>query len=184
MYFKLDRAKGHLKLASEVKALLESGADAAVLDIDKHISDAGFTWALDKPTNAAYEIIPTRAAKSACKLLGRLAFSRMLELMAGAWHGSQSSLKSGMIAGMALFLKTYETEIDDYTFVTRLTPLTLPSLPKLILLQTGAACAMPGSFAKSTTPTPAGKSCATASNAGHLPSTPALPRTAPHWRNT
>ena len=25
-----------------------------------------------------------------------------------------------MIAGMALFLKTYETEIDDYTFVARL----------------------------------------------------------------
>lgn len=80
----------------------------------------GFAWALDKPTNAAYEIIPTRAIKSAYKLLGGPAFSRMLELMAGAWHGSQSSLSAGMIAGMALFLKTYETEIDDYDFVTRL----------------------------------------------------------------
>lgn len=120
MYVKLDRAKGHLKLASKIKALLESGADAAVLDIDKRIEDAGFTWALDKPTNAAYEIIPTRAVKSAYKLLGGPAFSRMLELMAGAWHGSQSSLTAGMIAGMALFLKTYETEVDDYDFVTRL----------------------------------------------------------------
>ena len=120
MYVKLDKSKGHLKLPHEIKASLESGADAVVLDIDKRISEGGFTWALDRPTGAAYEIQPARAIKSAYKLLGGPAFSRMLELLAGAWHGSPSSLKSCMIAGMALFLKTYETEIDDYTFVARL----------------------------------------------------------------
>ncbi len=120
MYVRLDKSKGHLKLPHEIKASLESGADAVVLDIDKRISEGGFTWALDRPTGAAYEIQPARAIKSAYKLLGGPAFSRMLELLAGAWHGSPSSLKSCMIAGMALFLKTYETEIDDYTFVARL----------------------------------------------------------------
>lgn len=120
MYYKLDKSKGHLQLACDVKARLESGADAEMLNIDQRITDAGFTWALDKPTGAAYEIQPTRAVISAYRKLGGPAFSRMLELLAGAWHGSQSSLKTGMIAGMALFLKTYETEIDDYTFVARL----------------------------------------------------------------
>ncbi|MEY8573609.1 DUF6551 family protein [Oscillospiraceae bacterium 21-37] len=120
MYHRLEKSKGHLQLASDVKARLESGADAEMLDIDQRIADAGFTWALDKPTGAACEIQPTRAVISAYRKLGGPAFSRMLELLAGAWHGSQVSLKSGMIAGMALFLKTYETEIDDYTFVARL----------------------------------------------------------------
>ena len=40
--------------------------------------------------------------------------------MAGAWHGTQNSLKSGMISGMALFLKTHETELEDYEFIRRL----------------------------------------------------------------
>ena len=84
MYVRLDKSKGHLKLPHEIKASLESGADAVVLDIDKRISEGGFTWALDRPTGAAYEIQPARAIKSAYKLLGGPAFSRMLELMAGA----------------------------------------------------------------------------------------------------
>ena len=120
MYFRLENSKGHLPKANEVKARLESGADAEMLDIDQRITDAGFTWALDKPTGAAYEIQPTRPIISAYHLLGGPAFSRMLNLLSSTWQGTQMSLKAGMISGMALFLKTYETEIDDYTFVKRL----------------------------------------------------------------
>ena len=40
--------------------------------------------------------------------------------MAHTWHGAPRSLKASMLSGMALFLKTYETEIDNHTFIQRL----------------------------------------------------------------
>ena len=40
--------------------------------------------------------------------------------MAGAWRGAPRSLNSYIISGMALFLKTYETEVKDHIFVARL----------------------------------------------------------------
>ncbi len=120
MYVELDKAKGHVKLVNAIKAKLESGSDAAMLDIDKRIDEAGFTWALDKPTGAAYEIIPTQPIIRAYKNLGGPGFSRMLGLLAGTWHGSQASLRTEMFYGLALFLKTYEMEIDDQAFVRRL----------------------------------------------------------------
>jgi len=120
MYYLLDKTAGHLKLANSIKALLEAGTDPGVIDIKQRIERAGFTWALDRPTDAAYEIKATRAVLTAYRQLGGSAFSRMLNLLSSAWHGTQISLKSGMISGMALFLKTYETEIDDYAFIRRL----------------------------------------------------------------
>lgn len=120
MYVLLDKSKIRVKLVNSVKAKLEFGSDAAILDIDQRIDDAGFTWALDKPTGAAYEIIPTQPVIRAYKKLGGPAFSRMLGLLAGTWHGSQGSLKTAMFYGLTLFLKTYETEIDDYLFIHRL----------------------------------------------------------------
>ena len=120
MYYMLDKTTGHLKLASAIKALLESGTDPKFTDIKQRLEDAGFTGALDKPTGAAYELGPTRAVIDAYEKLGGSAFTRMLELLAGAWHGSQPSLKSGMIYGMALFLKTHEKELDNYKFVQSL----------------------------------------------------------------
>lgn len=67
-----------------------------------------------------YEIKPVRAVMDAYAQLGAPGFSRMLGLIAGAWHGTQTSLTAGMIAGMALFLKTHEMELDDYTTIQRL----------------------------------------------------------------
>ena len=43
-----------------------------------------------------------------------------LGLIAGAWHGTPSSLKGSIFSGMALFVKTYETELVDQTFIKRL----------------------------------------------------------------
>lgn len=120
LYYKLDRAKGHLRLAHATKALVESGADAEIIEIKRLLEDAGFVWALDKPTGEAFEVEATRAVINAYRLLGGAAFSRMLELIARTWRGALSSVKASFLSGMALFLKTYETELDDDVFVKRL----------------------------------------------------------------
>lgn len=120
MYYLLDKTSGHLKLANAIKALMESGTDPELMDIKQRIERAGFTWALDRPSGATYEIKPVREIINAYQKLGGQAFSRMLGLMAGTWHGAQNSLKSGMISGMALFLKTHENELEDYEFIRRL----------------------------------------------------------------
>ena len=44
----------------------------------------------------------------------------MLVLIAGTLHGTPSSLKASIFSGMALFLKTYETELSDHTFIKRM----------------------------------------------------------------
>ena len=120
LYYKLDQAKGHLRLSSATKALLESGSNAEIVDVKRRIEDAGFVWALDKPTGEPFEIMSTRAVISAYHLLGGAGFSRMLELIAQTWRGAPGSLKASMLSGMALFLKTYEAELDDAAFIKRL----------------------------------------------------------------
>ena len=120
LYYKLDRAKGHLRLAHATKALVESGADAEIIEIKRLLENAGFVWALDKPTGEAFEVEATHAVINAYRLLGGAAFSRMLELTARTWHGAPSSVKASFLSGMALFLKTYETEMDDDVFIKRL----------------------------------------------------------------
>ena len=123
LYYKLDRAKGHLRLSHATKALVESGADAEIIEIKRLLEGAGFVWALDKPTGEPFEIEATRALISAYRLLGVAGFSRLLELVAGTWHGAPSSLKASMLSGMALFLKTYEAELNDRAFIRRLSNL-------------------------------------------------------------
>ena len=120
LYYKLDKAKGHLRLSHSTKALVESGSNAEVLEIKRLLEEAGFIWALDKPTREPFEIEATRAVISAYLLLGGAAFSRMLVLTARTWHGAPSSVKASFLSGMALFLKTYETELDDDVFIKRL----------------------------------------------------------------
>ena len=120
LYYKLDKAKGHLRLSHATKALMESGSDAEVTEINRLLEEAGFIWALDKPTKKPFEIEATRAVINAYRLLGGAAFSRMLDLMAKAWRGTPISLNSSIISGMALFLKTYETELDDNVFIKRM----------------------------------------------------------------
>ena len=120
LYYKLDQAKGHLRLAHATKALLESGSNAEITEINRLLEDAGLIWALDKPTGKPFEIEATRAAINAYRLLGGAAFSRMLSLLVKTWHGVPSSMKSCIISGMALFVKTYETELNDTMFINRL----------------------------------------------------------------
>lgn len=70
LYYKLDKAKGHLRLSHSTKALVESGSNAEVLEIKRLLEEAGFIWALDKPTREPFEIEATRAVISAYRLLG------------------------------------------------------------------------------------------------------------------
>ena len=120
LYYMLDRTRGRLRLSHATKALVESGSDAEIIDVKQRVEDAGFVWALDKPTGEPFEIAATRAVINAYRLLGGAAFSRMLGLIAATWQGTPNSLKSSILSGMALFLKTYETELVDQTFIKRL----------------------------------------------------------------
>ena len=120
LYYMLDQTRGKLRLGHATKALVESGANAEIIDVKQRVEDAGFTWALDRPTGEPFEISTTRAVINAYRLLGGAAFSRMLGLIAGAWHGTPNSLKASIFSGMALFVKTYETELVDQTFIKRL----------------------------------------------------------------
>lgn len=120
LYYMLDQTRGKLRLGHATKALVESGANAEIIDVKQRVEDAGFVWALDRPTGEPFEISATRAVINAYRLLGGAAFSRMLGLIAGAWHGTPSSLKASIFSDMALFVKTYETELVDETFIKRL----------------------------------------------------------------
>ena len=120
LYYMLDQTRGKLRLGHATKALVESGADAEIIDVKQRVEDAGFVWALDKPTGEAFEVEATRAVINAYRLLGGAAFSRLLVLLDSTWHGASISLRASMLSGMALFLKTYETELDDRSFIKRL----------------------------------------------------------------
>lgn len=120
LYAKLDKANRPLTARQQAKALIEAASDPEMLEVKRLVEAAGFTWALDKQTGEAFEIGTVRALVRAYELLGGEGFSRMLALLAGAWHGTPNSLKSSILSGMALFLKTYETELSDEAFVRRL----------------------------------------------------------------
>ena len=120
MYAALDTDKTPLTPRQYTKALVEAGSDARITEIKRLVEAGGFTWALDVQTGEPYEIAPIRALINAYQLLGGAAFSRMLALMAGAWQGTPHSLRASMLSGMALFVKTYETELIDRTFIRRM----------------------------------------------------------------
>lgn len=120
LYYKLDQAKGQLRSGHAIKALLESCTNPEIIDVYRRIEAAGFVWALGGPTNEEYEIVATRALINAYRLLGGETFSRLLLLIAETWHGSPHSLKASVFTGMALFLKTYERELDDHAFIRSL----------------------------------------------------------------
>lgn len=118
--FKLDKSRKKLTLAQSTIALVESGTDAEVMDIVRLIEKNGFLWTLDKEFPGDYEIRACRAVISAYRLLGSVAFDRMLSLMYHAWDGEPSSLKGNFISGMALFMKTYGPELENGAALNRL----------------------------------------------------------------
>lgn len=120
LYARLDRDKKRLTLRQYTKAVVEAGSDANIMEVKRLTEDVGFIWALGEPTGEPFEIAPIRALINAYQLLGSEAFARMLSLLAGAWQGTPNSLKASMLSGMALFVKTYETELHDRAFIRRM----------------------------------------------------------------
>lgn len=120
LYARLDRGKKRLSMRESTNAEIESGANAELMEIKRLVEANGLIWTMEEPTGAPYEIGVVRTLINAYRLLGGAAFSRMLFLMVNTWHGVPKSLRAGMLSGMALFLKTYETEIDNRTFIQRL----------------------------------------------------------------
>lgn len=118
--YKLDKAKKRLSLSQSTNALVESGTDAEAVEIRRLLEGCGYAWALGKKAGKQNEIVATRAVFSAYRFLGRSAFSRLFAIMRAAWDGEPRSLTAVMISGLALFLKTYETELDDRAFIKRL----------------------------------------------------------------
>lgn len=118
--YELDKSKQPMSLSQSTNARVESARDPTTTTIRDLMEQYGFTWALGKARPKPYEVTATQAVINAYKLLGSELFGRMLWLMAGAWHGDLYSLCAAMFSGMSLFLKTYETELDDYAFVQRL----------------------------------------------------------------
>ena len=139
LYAKLDKGKRPLTPRQHTKALVESGSDAKILEIKCLVEDVGFVWALDEPTGEPFEIAPIRALINAYQLLGGDAFSRMLSLMAGAWQGTPNSLKASMLSGMALFIKTYETELSDRAFIRRMSLVSPEEIIRLGRIETDVA---------------------------------------------
>lgn len=118
--YKLDKAKKRLSLSQATNALAESGEDAEVTEIRQLVENCGFVWALGKSRGKTGEIVTTRALVNAYRLLGGAAFARMMNLLWDAWEGDPRSLTASILSGMALFVKTYETEMSDRTFATKL----------------------------------------------------------------
>ncbi|MDE6993931.1 MAG: hypothetical protein K2P41_05840 [Lachnospiraceae bacterium] len=139
LYAKLDKGKRPLTPRQHTKALVESGSDAKILEIKCLVENVGFVWALDEPTGEPFEIAPIRALINAYQLLGGEAFTRMLSLMAGAWQGTPNSLKASMLSGMALFVKTYETELSDRAFVRRMALVSPEEIIRLGRIETDVA---------------------------------------------
>lgn len=118
--YKLDKAKKRLSLSQSTNALVESGTDAEAVEIRRLLEGCGYAWALGKKAGKQNEIVATRAVFNAYRFLGRSAFTRLFSIMRATWDGDTRSLTAVMISGMALFLKTYETELDNRAFIKRL----------------------------------------------------------------
>lgn len=118
--FKIDKAKKRLKLSQSTNAIAESGADAEISAIKTIVESCGFIWALREKGGNVGEITATRATINTYRQLGSAAFTRMMRLLRDTWHGSACSLTARVLSGLALFIKTYETEMEDKVFISQL----------------------------------------------------------------
>jgi len=123
LVYLLDQSKRPLSAAQSANALLESGSNIELANIQRLMEQNKLLWVPGRCGRGNDgEVTVSRAVINAYRLLGQAAFSRMLCLMEFTWHGRPSSLTAAMFSGMALFLKTYELELDDRLFVYQLSP--------------------------------------------------------------
>ncbi|MDE7246107.1 MAG: hypothetical protein K2O18_19330 [Oscillospiraceae bacterium] len=120
LYAKLETDKTPLTSGQHIKAVLEAGSPPQITEINRLVEESGFVWALNEVTGEAFEISTTSSLINAYHLLDGATFSRMLALLAGTWQGTPYSLRASILSGlsgMALFVKIYEAEQVDQTFI-------------------------------------------------------------------
>ena len=139
LYAELDRGRKRLTLPQSLNAMMEAGTDPEIMEVKRLTEEVGFIWALGEPTGEPFEIVPIRALVNAHQLLGGEAFAHMLSLLAGTWQGTPNSLKASMLSGMALFVKTYETELRDRTFIRRMSAVSPEEIIRLGRIETDVA---------------------------------------------
>lgn len=120
LFYKLDQCKKKLSYSQSVNALLQAGTDPELNDIMRRMRTHGFQFATGAGTYGDNMVRATRAMVEAYRLLGPDLFSRMLILLRDTWDGESDSLYAIMLSGMALFLKTYDTQINDRNFAARM----------------------------------------------------------------
>ena len=120
MCARLAKSKKPLSLAQSVKAYMEAGTNPDINEIQRLMKYRGFSWAVDKTSSNQHRITATSAVLRAYKLVGASLFDRLLLLLDRTWGGNPDSLNAYMISGTALFLKTYETEMNENVFIQRL----------------------------------------------------------------
>ena len=119
LLYRLDQAKKRMTLSQSTNARMISKQDGTMQNIEKILHEEGFQWMLDRRSVGDYKINATSAVLRAYDMLGRNNFSWMFSLLRQTWHGSPASLGAFMLNGLALFVKTYDTDIDEHTFIHR-----------------------------------------------------------------
>ena len=120
LFYRLDQGREKLSSAERIHALLQSGANPELNDINGRINEKGFHWATDSGAYGDNRIKATRAVIEAYRMLGPEGFSRMLDLLRKTWRGMSDSLCAIMLSGMALLLKTYKEQLNDDSFSSRM----------------------------------------------------------------
>ncbi|WP_099205626.1 DUF6551 family protein [Scatolibacter rhodanostii] len=122
LYERLDASKKKLNLADKTRAKSEARNDPDILEIHRILSSYGIRWSFAAAGNgsANNKIISARAVINAYKLLGGTGFERMVKLLKQTWKGDKDSLNAYILSGVALFVKTYESDFKDSIFVKKL----------------------------------------------------------------
>lgn len=122
LYNRLDASKKRLTVADSTRAKIEARNDPEILDIQRILKAYGFAWEFSSGGGNAgnNKIAAARAVMNAYRLLGSRGFERMSMLLRQTWDGMSESLNSYMLSGIALFLSTYEDDIDSGVFIKKL----------------------------------------------------------------
>lgn len=122
LYERLDASKKRLSVADSTRAKVEANNDPEIQNIKKVLKANGLIWSLKN--GGGYggnnRVASARTLLNAYSLLGLDGFAQMIRLIKTTWGGEAKSLNSYILSGMSLFVKTYGQEIQEETFVKKL----------------------------------------------------------------
>ena len=130
LVYQIAHSQKQMTLTESVIAKLEAKTDPVLNDIKRIVDVVGFHWPTKVTHPGQYDIQANRALINAYKLLGPHTFEVMLNLLKDTWNGEPGSVTGVMLSGVALFIKTYETEFNYQTFAKRLAVVSPMSIEK------------------------------------------------------